>query len=68
MSLQKIIQKIPLDKKEHLVLGVIYSCLIPLGALFSIYGALIGFLIGTCLVLWKELWHDLYKKKEMQNC
>ena len=63
MSLQKFIQNIPLDKKEHLVLGVIYSSLIPLGGLFGVYGALIGFAIGTYLVLWKELWYDLHKKK-----
>ena len=58
MSLQKFIQNIPLDKKEHLVLGVIYSTLIPLGGTFGVFGALSGFGIGLFLILWKEIWHD----------
>jgi len=64
MSLQRFIQNLPLDKKEHLVLGIVYSILIPLGGvLFGLFGALVGLAIGTFLNLYKELYHDLYKKK-----
>lgn len=63
MSLQKFIQNIPLDKKEHLVLGVIYSVLIPLGGFFGVFWAIVGFVIGVLLVLWKEIWNDWRLKK-----
>tara|TARA_R110002049_G_scaffold309180_1_gene518121 strand:- start:12666 stop:12932 length:267 start_codon:yes stop_codon:yes gene_type:complete len=63
MSLKDWINSIGLDKKDHLILGVIYSCFIPLGGLFGFYGALTGFVIGVYLVLWKEIYNDLYKKK-----
>jgi hypothetical protein len=58
MSLQKFIQNIPLDKKEHIVLGVIYSLLMVLGGFFGSYGVYIGFAIGTALNVWKEVWND----------
>lgn len=63
MNLQKWLNNVGLDKKHHMILGVGYSALIPLGALFGFYGALFGFLLGTYLVLWKELWNDWYKKR-----
>jgi len=58
------IQNLPLDKKEHVLVGVIYSALIPiLGFLFGGIGALFGFLLGTFLNLWKEIYNDFYKGK-----
>ena len=64
LKLQKWIQGLALDKKEHNVLGVIYSLPIPiLGLLFGGIGALIGFMIGTALNLWKEIYNDFYKEK-----
>ena len=64
MSLQKFIQNLPLDKKEHIIVGVVYSALIPLFVLFfGDLGGLIGFLIGTGLNLWKEIWHDKIEQK-----
>lgn len=64
LKLKKWIQKLALDKKEHNLLGVVYSLPIPiLGFLFGGTGALIGFLIGTSLNLWKEMYNDFYKEK-----
>lgn len=64
MNLQKFIQNLPLDKKEHIVLGVIYSLIMfPLSFLFGNIGLIIGFSIGTFLVLYKELYIDWYKKQ-----
>jgi len=64
MSLQKFIQNIPLDKKEHVVLGVIYSALIPLlGFFFGFLGGLIGFVIGTSANIYKEVVHDKIQGK-----
>ena len=58
------IQNLPLDKKEHVIVGVIYSVLIPLFALlFGGIGAFLGFLIGTFLNVWKEVYNDYYKGK-----
>jgi len=58
------IQNLPLDKKEHVLVGVIYSALIPiLGFLFGGIGALFGFLLGTFLNLWKEIYNDFYRGK-----
>ena len=61
--LQKSIQNLGLDKKEHVIVGVIYSIFIVLGGIFGIYGAIIGFTIGTFLNLWKEIWNDKIQKK-----
>ena len=64
MSLQKFIQNLPLDKKEHIIVGVVYSALIPLFVLFfGDLGGLVGFLIGTTLNTWKEIWHDKIEQK-----
>ncbi len=60
--MKKWVQNLNLDKKEHIVLGVIYSALIPLLALlFGGIGAFLGFLIGTFLNVWKEIYNDHYK-------
>ena len=64
MSLKEIIKSIPLDKKEHIVVGVVYSSLIPiLSLLFGGVGAIIGFGIGTVLNLYKEVYHDFEQEK-----
>ena len=76
MSLQTKIQNLPLDKKEHVIVGVAYSILIPLFCLiglfisqftqvtdFTFWGATLGFCIGTYFNLWKELYNDKYKKR-----
>lgn len=76
MALKEFIQKLPIDKKEHIVLGVIYSILIPIFSIigafadlilstnkFSIIGAIFGFLVGSVLNLYKELWNDLVQNK-----
>tara|TARA_R110002012_G_scaffold146789_1_gene305090 strand:- start:859 stop:1128 length:270 start_codon:yes stop_codon:yes gene_type:complete len=64
MSLKELIQKLPLDKKEHIIVGVVYSALIPLlGLCFGNIGGLVGFLIGTGLNLWKEIWNDKISKR-----
>tara|TARA_R100000656_G_scaffold93969_1_gene68020 strand:- start:499 stop:771 length:273 start_codon:yes stop_codon:yes gene_type:complete len=64
MGLKKIIQDLPLDKKEHIVVGVVYSVLIPiLGLFFGGIGSFIGFMIGTFLNAWKEVWNDGYRGK-----
>ena len=58
------IHNLPLDKKEHIIVGVIYSALIPLLAfLFGDIGALFGFLLGTFFNVWKEIYNDFYKGK-----
>ena len=60
--MKKWIQDLDLDKKEHVIVGVIYSILIPLfGLLFGGIGAFLGFLIGTFLNVWKEIYNDHYK-------
>ena len=43
MSLQKFIQNIPLDKKEHIILGIIIG--FPLVVLFGLFGGLAGILL-----------------------
>jgi len=64
MGLKKFIQNLALDKKEHVLVGVVYSALIPLfGFLFGGIGALFGFLLGTFLNLWKEIYNDFYRGK-----
>lgn len=64
MSLKKLVQKLPKDKKEHIIVGVVYSLLIPiLSFIFGFYGGLIGFLLGTYFNLYKEIKHDLIDKK-----
>jgi len=64
MSLKDLIQNLPLDKKEHIVVGVVYSALIPILCLFfGNIGGLVGFLIGTGLNLWKEIWNDKISKR-----
>ena len=64
MSLKEIIQSLPLDKKEHIVVGVVYSTLIPILSLFfGGVGALIGLGIGTVLNLYKEVYHDFAEGK-----
>ena len=60
--MKKWIQDLDLDKKEHVIVGVIYSVLIPFfGLLFGGIGAFLGFLIGTFLNVWKEVYNDFYK-------
>ena len=60
--MKKWIQNLDLDKKEHVIVGVIYSILIPLfGLLFGGIGAFLGFMIGTFLNVWKEVYNDYYK-------
>ena len=62
--MKKWIQNLDLDKKEHVIVGVIYSAFIPLFAfLFGGIGALFGFLLGTCFNVWKEIYNDFYKGK-----
>ena len=43
MSLQKFIQNIPLDKKEHIILGIIIG--FPLVVIFGLLGGLAGILL-----------------------
>jgi|TARA_B110000977_G_scaffold198260_1_gene282738 hypothetical protein len=61
--IKKLIDNLPQDKQKHIIVGVIYSILIVIGGLFGVYGATIGFFIGTFLNLYKEVWHDLKQKK-----
>ena len=70
--IKRWIDNLPQDKKDHIIVGVLYSILIPMlgyaGTFLgfpegAIYGGTVGFLIGTGLNLWKELWHDKHKKK-----
>lgn len=63
MSLKELIHSLPLDKKEHIVVGVVYSALIPILGLFGSSGAFAGFLIGTFLNLYKEIYHDFIQGK-----
>ncbi len=64
MGLKKMIQGMALDKKEHIVIGVLYSSLIPfLAILFGDVGAFVGVYIGTTLNLYKELYNDFFRKK-----
>ena len=57
MSLQKFIQSIPLDKKDHVLLGIIIG--FPLVMLFG----WVGGLVGIILVGAKEIIHDWLLKK-----
>ena len=57
MSLQKFIQSIPLDKKDHIILGIIIG--FPLVMLFG----WVGGLVGIILVGAKEIIHDWLLKK-----
>lgn len=57
MNLQKFIQKIPLDKKDHIILGIIIG--FPLVMLFG----WVGGLVGIALVGAKEVAHDWLQKK-----
>ena len=58
------IQNLGLDKKEHIIVGVVYSALILLfGYLFGGIGAFFGFMLGTSLNVWKEVYNDFYKDK-----
>lgn len=62
--IKRFIESIAIDKLRHLAIGVLYSILIPLLALLvGFYGALIGFIIGTLLNAYKEVYHDFYEKK-----
>lgn len=62
--MKKWIQNLPLDKKEHVIVGVIYSAFIPLFAfLFGGIGAFFGFMLGTFFNVWKEIYNDFYKGK-----
>ena len=57
MSLQKFIQSIPLDRKDHVLLGIIIG--FPLVMLFG----WVGGLVGIILVGAKEIIHDWLLKK-----
>lgn len=62
--MKKWIQNLGLDKKEHIIVGVVYSVLILLfGYLFGGIGAFFGFMVGTSLNVWKEIYNDFYKEK-----
>lgn len=65
MNLQKFIQKLPLDKKEHVILGLIYGIVLVFSVAFLKLWWLTfcGFLIATLLNTWKELIHDWKKGK-----
>ena len=64
MGLKKFIQNLDLDKKEHIVVGVVYSALIPiLGFLFGGIGAFIGLAIGTGFNVWKEIYNDFIRQR-----
>jgi len=64
MKLKKLIQNLALDKKEHIVVGVVYSALIPiLGFLFGEVGAFIGLVIGTSFNVWKEIYNDFIRQR-----
>jgi hypothetical protein len=62
--MKKWIQNLDLDKKEHIIVGVIYSAFIPLfGFLFGGIGAFFGIMLGTFFNVWKEIYNDFYKGK-----
>ena len=63
------IQNLPLDKKEHIIVGVIYSAFIPLFAfLFGGIGAFFGFMLGTFFNrLERNLQRFFIKAKAMQS-
>ena len=64
MGLKKFIQNLDLDKKEHIVVGVVYSALILiLGFLFGEVGAFIGLVIGTSFNVWKEIYNDFIRQR-----
>lgn len=72
MSLQKFIQRLPLDKKDHVILGVILSVFVVLGGLvcLSFYGdfgmfigSTIGFIFSIGFAGGKEVIHDWLQKK-----
>lgn len=57
--IKRFIQNLALDKKEHIIVGVIYSIMIIIGGfILGDIGSWIGFFIGTFLNLYKEIWHD----------
>ena len=61
---KNFIENIAIDKLRHLAVGVLYSILIPLLAIFfGFSGAFIGLVIGTFLNLYKEIYHDMYQGK-----
>lgn len=62
--IKKFIESIAIDKLRHLAIGVLYSILIPLLAIFfGFSGAFIGLVIGTFLNLYKEVYHDMCEGK-----
>ena len=64
MGLKKFINNLDLDKKEHVLVGVVYSALIPLfGFLFGGIGAFIGLVIGTSFNVWKEIYNDFIRQR-----
>jgi len=64
MGFKKFIKDLPLDKKEHVLVGVVYSALIPLfGFLFGEVGAFIGLAIGTSFNVWKEIYNDFIRQR-----
>lgn len=77
MNLQKIIQQIPKDKKEHIVLGLFYEVLMVLAL---IGGGTLGYFLNKAIlfmdisigsayliilggVTWKEVIHDWVRGK-----
>ena len=62
--IKEFIDKLPQDKKDHIILGVIYSFFVVLlGVFFGVTGAFIGFVFTTFLNVWKEVWHDWRNNK-----
>ena len=61
--IKRFIENIAIDKLRHLAIGVLYSLLIVIGGVFGVYGAIIGFIIGTILNAYKEIYHDKIQGK-----
>ena len=76
-ELQKFIQEIPIDKKDHVILGEIVGFTLTISTMlfFAFVGsffniallmAIIGANLGGCLAIgffaWKEMYIDKYKK------
>jgi len=59
----KYIQGLQQDKKDHYILGVFYSLFVMFGTLFGVIGASLGFGFALFLVLFKEIYLDLYKSQ-----